>query len=255
MTKKQHNNTPPKNAPQDGVERDKALDDFFRELSRYDRPVRGKPKDSPTVQYVTLQQCYNYYNQNLFNGDLPSVMITLQRKSKARGYFSPNRFTSRDGDATTDELALNPDVFAGRADYEILSTLVHEMCHVWQAHYGKPSRKGYHNREWANKMIEVGLIPTDTGELGGKQTGQNMTHVIDNQGRFIVMTFDLLSDGNVLQWQSLEFENDSDKKSKQAKRRSKTKYECDGCGALAWGKDSLHLVCGDCDLTMVRHLD
>jgi predicted SprT family Zn-dependent metalloprotease len=62
------------------------------------------------------------------------------------------------------ELALNPDNFTGRSDELILSTLVHEMCQVWQETHGEPSRRGYHNRQWAGKMREVGLQPTSTGE-------------------------------------------------------------------------------------------
>ena len=47
----------------------------------------------------------------------------------------------------------------------------------------QPGRTGYHNREWASKMLEVGLVPSDTGQPGGKQTGQHMTHYIDPKGR------------------------------------------------------------------------
>jgi predicted SprT family Zn-dependent metalloprotease len=77
---------------------------------------------------------------------------------------------------TVHELALNPDNFTGRSDELILSTLVHEMAHVWQETYGEPSRRGYHNRQWAGKMREVGLQPTSTGEPGGMETGQSVTH-------------------------------------------------------------------------------
>jgi hypothetical protein len=45
-------------------------------------------------------------------------------------------------------------------------------------------RRNYHNKEWAVKMREVGLIPTDTGQPGGKDTGQKVTHVIEPGGRF-----------------------------------------------------------------------
>ena len=84
----------------------------------------------------------------------------------------------------TDEIALNPAHFAGRTPAEMLSTLVHEMAHLWQHHFGKPSRSGYHNKEWAAKMREIGLIPTDTGQPGGKDTGQKVTHNIEEGGRF-----------------------------------------------------------------------
>src|SRR5262245_14971271 len=38
------------------------------------------------------------------------------------------------------------------APSQILSTLVHEMVHGEQHHYGKPSRGGYHNKQWADWM-------------------------------------------------------------------------------------------------------
>lgn len=71
-----------------------------------------------------------------------------------------------------------------RDDIEWHSTLVHEMCHLWQEDFGKPSRGGYHNRQWADKMIQVGLMPTDTGEPGGQLTGQRVTHYIIPDGKF-----------------------------------------------------------------------
>ena len=43
---------------------------------------------------------------------------------------------------------------------------------------------GYHNKEWAAKMREIGLMPTDTGQPGGKDTGQKVTHFIEPGGRF-----------------------------------------------------------------------
>jgi hypothetical protein len=38
----------------------------------------------------------------------------------------------------TNELALNPNSFPGRSDEDILSTLVHEMCHNRQSSKGIP---------------------------------------------------------------------------------------------------------------------
>jgi hypothetical protein len=61
-------------------------------------------------------------------------------------------------------IQIDEAVFGG-----VLSTLVHEQAHLWQHHFGKPGRGRYHNREWAAKMVEIGLIPSATGEPGGKQ--------------------------------------------------------------------------------------
>ena len=66
------------------------------------------------------------------------MLVTLQRHAKARGYFSPERFTGRTERAAVHELALNPDSFTGRTDEQIISTLAHEMANVWQQPHGKP---------------------------------------------------------------------------------------------------------------------
>lgn len=204
-----------------------------------------KTASKPTIEYTSLQKAYDFFNKNLFGNDLCNVLITLQRKANAKGYFSPERFVSRgDEDNSTHELALNPDVFIGRTDAEILSTLVHEMVHVWQHHCGEPPRKSYHDRQWASKMVEVGLMPSDTGEVGGKQTGQKMTHYIIDGGAFDAACKQLLAGGFALSWQSQNF-GDGETASKK-KTNSKVKYTCDSCGANAWGKPESLLICGAC---------
>jgi predicted SprT family Zn-dependent metalloprotease len=57
---------------------------------------------------------------------------------------------------------------------DLLSTLVHEMAHQEQEEQGKPSRSGYHNKEWGTFMQQVGLQPSNTGKTGGKVTGQRV---------------------------------------------------------------------------------
>src|SRR5262245_21131280 len=172
------------------------------------------------AEYNAFQQAYDFFNAELFSATLPDVLITLQRKGGANGYFSPERFKSRAESGTAHELALNPDHF-GRTDELILATLVHEMAHVWQQAYGKPPRKSYHDREWAKKMKEVGLQPSSTGEVGGKETGQRVTHYIVEGGPFSSAFAKLQSTGFKLHWQS-----HVDSKERQKKAESKTKYTC-----------------------------
>lgn len=47
------------------------------------------------TEYRTLQDAYDYFNEALFNRELPQVLITLQHQSRALGYFSANRFQKR----------------------------------------------------------------------------------------------------------------------------------------------------------------
>ena len=191
------------------------------------------------LEYQGFQNAYDFFNRELFGGSLPQVLVTLQRHAKTKGYFSPERFTGRIDNAAVHELALNPDGFAGRTDALILSTLVHEMAHVWQETYGEPSRRGYHNRQWAGKMREVGLQPTSTGEPGGMETGQAVTHYILPEGRYARAYAQLASSGYQLHWQSLPAVG-------SAKKSSKNKFTCPECGQNAWAKPDAPLICGEC---------
>jgi hypothetical protein len=139
---------------------------------------------------------------------------------------------------------LNPDHFKGRSITDTLSTLVHEMAHVWQHAHGKPTRNGYHNKEWAAKMDSLGLNPSSTGAPGGKRTGQSVSHYIAAGGPFAVACSELLAAGLDVTWRSLP------RPPATGKSGRRVKYVCDGCGAAAWGKEDLSLVCGDCEEVM-----
>jgi hypothetical protein len=200
-------------------------------------------KESPNRQYVTLAAAFDVFNRRLFAGQLPSAIITLQRKSGSHGYYSASRFEGRlDDSRETDEIALNPGTFLGRTDIEILSTLAHEMVHHWQVHFGKPGRGRYHNHEWADHMEEIGLMPTDTGLPGGRRVGQSMTHMIVAGGLFDRVCRDMLANGVRLEWQSRERQRIAG-----ASRNSKTKYTCPLCGVNAWAKPNVRLNCGNCN--------
>jgi SprT-like family len=204
--------------------------------------------NNPTTQtYTSLTTAYDFFNQELFSGSLPPCLITMQRHKGAFGYFSGERFASlADPKVVTDEIALNPVHFATQKPTKILSTLVHEMVHLWQHHYGKQPRKGYHDKQWAAKMHEIGLIPTATGEEGGKETGQKMTHLIEENGHFARAVSKLLAEHPAILYHDRS-ENDAARKKKTA---SKTKYTCPGCGLNAWAKPEAPLVCGTCQEPM-----
>lgn len=201
----------------------------------------------PTQEtYSQLEKAYNHFNSALFGDALPPCVITLQRKKGAYGYFWGDTWSETKGESLTDEIALNPDSFQTRSVAEVLSTLVHEMCHLQQHHQGKPSRSGYHNKEWARMMEAVGLIPSDTGAEGGKKTGQRMTHYIETGGAFSSACDALLAKGYTIPWQARTRDEAAAKK----KRKSKTKYTCIQCAANAWAKPDTRLICGDCEIPL-----
>lgn len=243
----------------------------------------------PTEEaYAELQQAYDFYNTALFRGTLPACLITFQRQKRTMGYFSGRRFARRDG-AIVDEIAMNPEYFAVVSLIEVLQTLVHEMTHLWQAHMGKPSRACYHNTEWADKLESIGLMPSSTGQPGGRRVGQLMADYVIDGGPFALATQKLLEGGFLITWLDrypVHIEHPAPAPAlpsgasqasadrhipgippaalvppvhtgaaiviqapKAINRSNRSKYVCPGCGLAAWGKPSLRIACMSCDNT------
>jgi hypothetical protein len=95
-------------------------------------------------------------------------------------------------------------------------------------------------------MHAIGLIPTATGEPGGKETGQKVTHIIAEGGRFDKACTAYLARHPAI----LYHDRAGDGQARKVKAASKTKYTCPDCQQNAWAKPDAHLVCGDCDEPM-----
>lgn len=198
---------------------------------------------NPTMKFAEYAtKVYETYNRELWGGQLPHCLITLQRHRNARGYFAAKRFADSNK-VSVHEIALNPETFE-RDIRDITSTLVHEMAHLWQEEFGKSSRNGYHNRQWAEEMLRIGLEPVSL-DNPGKMTGQRVTHTIMADGEFARV------------WDSLKDELDSDallrdiwQSVKKPTKNSKVRYDCPVCGAKAWAKPDSNLMCGDCQEVM-----
>jgi hypothetical protein len=172
--------------------------------------------------------------------------VTLQRKQNARGYFAHERFENRNDRSATDEIAINPKHILERPPAETLSTLVHEMVHLEQHHFGSPGRGRYHNKQWADMMAALGLEPSSTGKPGGKRTGDRVSHYIVAGGPFDQACQAFLAKHEGLLWGDRPVEA----KGSGGKR---SKYVCtgEGCGIAAWSRPGVQLFCGEHEPTAV----
>lgn len=160
--------------------------------------------DITLQHYSGLSGAFRFLNERLFGGQLPQPLFTLQRKNRMRGYYHEFIFRGRDDiESRVDEIALNPITFVRRSDKEVLSTIAHEMVHMWQSKFGDRPRVGYHDKQWARKMEEIGLMPSSTGEPGGKMTGQRVSHYIIDGGLFDIAASDLIANGWRLSWEDV----------------------------------------------------
>jgi predicted SprT family Zn-dependent metalloprotease len=212
-------------------------------------------------QFDKLQDVYTYYNNTLFLGTLPNCFLNFSRLSKSMGFFVAVKWKDR-LDGKYHEISINPDYIDEINVKELHQTIVHEMCHLWQEDFGAKSRNGYHNKEWAKKMIEVGLMPSSTGQAGGKTTGQNMNDYPIEGGLF-ELHFGLIETlGYRLElplvpvnFKSASFivnsegeadETGEEEKETSSSKKGKHKYSCD-CGCNVWGKEGLDLQCNVCN--------
>ncbi len=199
--------------------------------------------------YTALQEAYDWFNRELFQSNLPQALIVLHRKKNAKGYFWAEMWQGATDDDKLDEISLTPETLH-RPDKDMLSTVVHEMVHLWQYHNGKPSRTGYHNQEWADMMEEIGLHPTVNGTWEGKSTGQKCTHLIVDGHRFDVAATNFLEDRKVISWYGVV------PVQKEAKNKNKILYTC-GCNPVVkvWGKAGLSIACEICEQTFEEKKD
>jgi hypothetical protein len=195
--------------------------------------------------YADWDTAYQHFNERLFDSTLPEVVFALHRHRSARGYASQDRYLERHSAQRLHELAMNPDVFLEHADKDTLSTLVHEMMHIRQFCFGTPGRGRYHNAQWADWMEAIGLMPSHTGEPGGKRTGDRVSHYIVPGGPFDMAADELLATGWTVRRGSHRLPNG------KGGDPSKTRFSCPHCGLKAWAKAGADIRCGTCELPML----
>jgi hypothetical protein len=195
-------------------------------------------KEPTKTKFTAYQEMFDYLNQTLFKNILPKCMLSFSRqRSSSHTLFTSEQWHEKAGSAMP-EISLNLKQLSKGEPIEVIATMVRQMVHLWQERYGHPSQKGYYNREWAEKMTEIGLIPSATGLPGGKPTGQTIRHYIENNGLFD-QAFRKMPDTCLLPFQPRALDGEKNKGNKE-----KVMYQCIGCGTKVWGKGGLEIVCG-----------
>ena len=235
--------------------------------------------------HTLLQVAFKHFNKTLFDSCLPSMLFSEHKEKGMMAYFSPDRWTSGRG-KNHHEIAINLEYICHSTLLDLMQLLVHEMVHCWQYECGEPSKKHhvYHDKEWSDKMLSIGLIPTATGKPKGKKTGQHMSDYPEAGGLFIETCVVLLDDKTFTQpWRNRMADLQQAKKlephickalktldmlyakqltstmnsllegrlvSLRQPRARKVKYTCPNCNVHVWGEPRLSLRCNDCDEMM-----
>ena len=216
-------------------------------------------KPSPE-QSKALQVAYDHIQASCFPDNMPQCMLTFSRNTQIiGGYYAPDKWEDDEGNKIA-EIAINANIMQEAEINDVFEILAHEMVHHWQECLGTPTRKGYHNTEWAGKCIEVGLKPT-SHDQPGKMTGQAIsTKLID--GSPLWQALRTMPDEATLPWFASPMPVPEPGGSggsggggshpiPPSKPGTRTKYTCAKCGLNAWAKPNASLLCGKCHERMI----
>ncbi len=119
-----------------------------------------------------------------------------------------------------------------RPMWDILATLLHELCHSWQNMYGSPSNSWFHNKEFRNKLSDMGIFCDEKGCHIG--VGDPFVHILRQHA--VEFNLEKTDKGNL-------------KIPPQPKKKGKSKlkkWSC-GCGQnVRVGTKEFHATCDLC---------
>ncbi len=216
-----------------------------------------------------LQSIRDYLNMALFEGMLPECFITLTRnKNVIGGYHSAKQWENEKGDKVA-EIGINSNFVVNGDQVTLMNVLIHELLHLDQYAKGTQGRAGYHNQDFADRCKALGLEVTchDKGREG-KETGTAVSTQLTHGGAAqqaiancdIDLPFwtsdiiDIDGEGNPTKGEAPAQQGQivpAPKAKAKGASGSRTKFVCPVCGAAAWGKATLFLICGQCTETMI----
>lgn len=201
-----------------------------------------------------FNKIYDRLNEDFFNGELTRPVITIQSSPRAYGsYTLYDAWTV--GENGSREINIGAGTLA-RPIENVIATLTHEMVHQYNdlKNIKDVSRQGtYHNKYFKQTAEAHGLnISRD------EKYGYTITEPSEKLIEWI-----LINDFTDIPMNRNEFSGfyiggngggrvGGDGDNKPIKKGSYRKYICPSCGLIARTTKDAKIVCGDCNMTMVK---
>ena len=223
-----------------------------------------------TELYAKIQKVIDELDATFFSGKgkqkIPELVFAINNMCGAcvTAFVSPDALYDKVNNKKLQYMGINPK-YLNRDMSDILATICHELCHIYENAYIHIPRGGYHDKQWVELMKDCGLNPVFLNKC---KTSVSTKVVEDGDFTKFVAKFkenhgeDYF---NIVEYSpivehltkvSLGIEDDdedddtpkADNADKPVKKynRNKIKYTCPACGAKVWGKAGLHIECTDC---------
>ena len=200
-----------------------------------------------------LEKMYNTINTDLFNGELPIPIITVQSSKGSWGHSSRSKIWKRKQDDAY-ELNISAECI-NECIEEIVDTLIHEAIHLYCREKGikEVSRGGiYHNKEF-KKLAEEKLLKCYYNE----KIGYNTTPVGNDRLFDYILSKD---------WSEIKIGRGEktislptgisiiniDTGEVKISTSSTRKYQCPKCLNSCRATKDINIICGDCNIKMEK---
>lgn len=193
-----------------------------------------------------LHRAFYKFNHDLYNNELPEPAILIQNKGNKKnvlGWCSTKEIWI---DETTKEMKYEINIVAeylNRPVNEIMSTLLHEMAHLYDLvnDIKDVTRAGtYHNKNFKETAESHGLIIEHDKKIGWSLSRVNP------EAEALIKTFKLNPEAFNLA--RIDIINTSGTKKKSSVR----KYVCPCCGNIVRTTKELNIICGDCKVPFIQ---
>lgn len=219
------------------------------------------------ILYNKVQTAIDEIEKEFFTSkgknEIPNVIMAIDNHCRdcVLAYIQTNTLYDRSDKQKLQYFGINPKHF-DRPLEEVLATIAHEICHVYEHAYIHIPRHGYHDKQWEALLNDCGLKAV---YLNKSKTSVGTEIPENSPFRSFVESFKEKYDKdgmyfNVVSYSS-KYDNDrendgddtkADNADKPVKQynRNKIKYVCPSCSCKVWGKPNLNILCLDCNETL-----
>lgn len=210
---------------------------------------------------TVLNKIFKALNEEYFNNELPTPIITIQSTPKAYGHFTPwEAYRIKDEKGETSG-AVEINIGAGTLDRPIenvTATLLHEMVHYYcYINEIKDTSRGgaYHNKRFKAEAEARGLVIDYDSRIGWSITSPSeelldfiitygFEDILIGRNEFTSFIGGIGAGGNG--------GTTTPTTPKIKKKGNSIKMICPCCGAIARVTKTTNLICGDCMEHMIE---
>ena len=223
-----------------------------------------------TELYAKIQRVIDELDATFFSGKgkqkIPELVFAINNQCGAcvTAFVPPDTLYDKVNNKKLQYMGINLK-HLNRDMSDILATICHELCHIYENAYIHIPRGGYHDKQWVELMEGCGLtavflnksktaVSTKIAEGGAFEEFVKTFKEKHGEDYFNIVEYSPIVEH--LTKVSLGIEDDdegddtpkADNADKPVKKynHNKIKYTCSACGAKVWGKAGLHIECTDC---------